>query len=124
MIKIILLVVVAEIFTAVGQVLLKKSANQADVYNLRSPDTLLLFLRDVLSRPALWGAFLAMGAGLIVWIIALAQGDLSLVFPMGSLQYVLILFSAHVYLGEKVDRMKFLGTFLVVAGITLIAISK
>jgi uncharacterized membrane protein len=65
-----------------------------------------------------------MGLGLVSWIFALAQGDLSLVFSLGSLQYVLILFGAHIFLGEKIDRMKFLGTFLVVFGIILITMSR
>jgi len=124
MLKIILLVILAEIFTAVGQVLLKKSANAAEAsHDLRRLDGHARFLKDVLTQPTLWGGFVAMAAGLIVWIIALAQGDLSLVFPIGSLQYVLILFSAHFFLGEKIDKMKFLGTFLVVLGIVLIAMS-
>ena len=98
MIKLIMLVILAEIFTAIGQVLLKKSANAADSYDLRRMDAHVRFLRDVLTNPALWGAFLAMAVGLILWIVALAQGDLSLVFPLGSLQYILILFGAHFFL--------------------------
>jgi drug/metabolite transporter (DMT)-like permease len=123
MIKIVLIVLLAEIFTAIGQILLKKSANAADSYNLRRLDSHARFLADIFANPALWGGFLAMGIGLVVWIIALAQGDLSIVFPLGSLQYILILFGAHFFLGEKIDRMKVAGTFLVVFGIILITIS-
>lgn len=32
-----------------------------------------------------------------------------------------ILFLAHIFLGEKIDKMKFIGTFLIVFGIVLIA---
>jgi len=64
-----------------------------------------------------------MAIGLVIWLIALAQADLSIVFPIGSLQYILVLFLAHILLGEKIDRMKFIGTFLVVFGIILITIS-
>lgn len=124
MLKIILLVILAEIFTAVGQMLFKKSTNAADQYNLRRLDAHALFLKDVLANPNIWGGFIAMGLGLVVWIIALAQGDLSLVFSLGSMQYILILFGAHFFLGEKIDRMKFIGTFLVVFGIVLITLSK
>jgi drug/metabolite transporter (DMT)-like permease len=123
MMKIVLIVLLAEIFTAVGQILLKKSANAADSYNLRRLDSHARFLADVFANPALWGGFLAMGIGLVVWIFALAQGDLSLVFSLGSLQYILILFGAHFFLGEKIDKMKVAGTFLVVFGIILITIS-
>ncbi len=124
MIKIILLVLVAEIFTAIGQVLLKKSANAAgSSHDLRQLSGHARLLKDVVTQPTLWAGFVAMAAGLIVWIIALAQGDLSLVYPLGSIQYIIILFSAHFLLGEKIDKMKFVGTFLVVAGIVLITIS-
>lgn len=124
MLKIILLIVLAEAFTAVGQILFKKTANDADAYNLRRLDAHAGFLRDVLGNPKLWGGFLAMASGLVFWIIALAQGDLSLVFSLGSMQYILILFGAHFFLGEKIDRMKFIGTFLVVFGIVLITLSR
>jgi len=60
---------------------------------------------------------------LIIWLMALAQGDLSLVYPLGSIQFILILFSAHIFLNEKIDKMKLIGTFLVVLGIVFITIS-
>jgi len=122
-IKIVFLVLVAEIFTAVGQVLFKKSTNTLGLHNLRGVDTHVRFLRDVLGKPSIWLGFFSMALGLIVWLVALAQGDLSLVYSIGSLQYILILFLAHILLGEKIDRMKFIGTFLVVFGIILITIS-
>ena len=123
MLKIMFLVILAEILTAVGQVLLKKSANEAESYNLSRLDAHAMFLKDVLSNPALWCGFGAMALGLLFWIIALAQGDLSLVFSLGSMQYIIILFAAHIFLGEKIDRMKFIGTLLVVFGIVIITLS-
>jgi uncharacterized membrane protein len=124
MLKIILLVIIAEIFTAVGQMLFKKSTNAADAYNLRRLDAHASFLKDVLANPNIWGGFIAMGFGLIAWLIVLAQGDLSLVFSLGSMQYILILFGAHFFLGEKIDRMKLIGTLLVIFGIILITMSR
>ena len=64
-----------------------------------------------------------MAIGLVVWLLAIAQGNLSLVFPIGSLQYILILFLAHKFLGEKIDRMKLIGTLFVMAGIVLMSVS-
>lgn len=123
MVKILLLVLAAEIFTAIGQVLFKKSTNALELYSLRESTNFIRFLREVMVKPSIWLGMLAMVMGLIVWLIALAQGELSLVFSIGSLQYILILFLAHVFLGEKIDAMKFLGTILVVSGIILITLS-
>lgn len=123
MIKIVLLVILAEIFAAVGQILFKKSTNELASYSLRDMNTHLRFLTEVLAKPSIWMGFIFLSISLVVWIMALAQGDLSLVFSMGSLQYILILFLAHIFLGEKIDRMKVIGTFLIVFGIVLIVIT-
>ncbi|MDD5496121.1 MAG: EamA family transporter [Candidatus Omnitrophica bacterium] len=123
MVKILLLVLLAELVTVVGQILFKKAANQVEPYSLRGIAAQLRFMKDILTKPAIWLGLLAMILGLVIWLAALAQGDLSLVFSLGSMQYILILFLAHVFLGEKIDKMKFIGTFLVVLGIVLIAMT-
>ena len=123
MLKIILTVLLAEIFNAAGHILFKMSTNSVEKYSLRGMSNNVRFVRDVLSQPSIWAGIFAMAMGLVVWIVALAQGDLSLVFPLGSMQYIIILFSAHFFLGEKIDTMKTLGTFLVVLGILLITVS-
>ena len=123
MIKIVLLVLMAEIFGAVGQTLFKKSTNTIEVHNLKDVGTIVRFLVDILVKPYIWVGFLCISGGLVMWLIALAQGDLSLVYPISSMQYILILISAHVFLQERVDVMKLIGTLLVVVGIILVALS-
>ena len=122
-IKIVLLILLAEAWTAVGQILFKKAANAVESRSLRGVGTHIRFIRDILMKPLIWFGLASMAAGLVFWLMALSRGDLSFVFPIGSIQYVMILFSAHIFLGEKIDRMKFLGTFLVVFGIILTAMS-
>ena len=123
MVKIILLVLAAEIITAIGHLLFKKTTNMMEAYDLRKIDNHFRFLRDVFAKPSIWLGLAACAAGLIIWLMALAQGDLSLVYPLGSVQFVLILFSAHIFLDEKIDKMKLLGTFFVVLGIVFITLS-
>ncbi len=123
MVKIILLVLLSEAITVIGQILFKKSASNVGIYNLKIGGDRIRFLSKILTLPSLWLGALAMVIGLVVWLLAIAQGDLSLVFPIGSLQYILVLFLAHKFLGEKVDRMKLVGTLLVMAGIVLMSVS-
>lgn len=123
MVKILFLVLLAEILTAGGQICLKKAANDLGSHDLKKVGAHLRFLSDVFSKPILWVGFGVMSLGLVAWLFALAEGDLSLVFSLGSCQYIIILFLAHFILGEKIDRMKALGTFLVVLGIVFTAIS-
>lgn len=122
MIKIILLVLFSEMLVAAGQILFKKSINTIERYSLRGAGFKIRFLGEVISKPGIWGGLFFMVIGLVVWLFALAQGELSLVFSLGSIQYILILVLAHIYLNEKIDKVKLVGTLLVIAGIVLIAI--
>jgi len=123
MIRIVLLVLLAEVFTSIGQVLFKKSTNALEAYSLRGVAVHVRFMREVLASPAIWAGLFSMVIALAIWLMALAAGDLSVVFPIGSSQYILIPFLAHRFLGEKIDRMKLIGTILVVFGIVLITVS-
>jgi drug/metabolite transporter (DMT)-like permease len=121
--KIIGLILFAEVWNTAGQILFKKSANNFGTHDFKSFKGWLKFMGDVYSSPMIWLGFLSMVVGMAVWILALANADLSFVFPMGSLQYIFILISAYFFLGEKIDRMRFIGTMLVVLGIILIGMS-
>ncbi len=123
MTKVLIFIIIAEIWTAIGQILLKKGTNSLETQSLRGYGSLMRFIRNVLSKPIIWAGLVSMAIGIVVWLMALAQGDLSLVFSIGSIQYIMILFLAHFLLGEKIDRMKLAGTLLVVLGIILITIS-
>jgi uncharacterized membrane protein len=123
MLKILGFVLIAEIFIASGHTLMKKATNSLDAHGLQDANSYLCFLGKVLSKPVLWLGLLTMIVGLIAWLFALSGAALSVVYSLGSLQYVLILVMAHIFLGEKIDTMKLLGTFLVVFGIILITLS-
>ena len=116
-IKVLLLVLLAEIWNAVGQIIFKKSTNAIDAGSMRGLSGHFNYIRDALTRSSIWVGFAFQVMCIATWLMALAQADLSVVFPAGSIQYLFILFGAHKFLGERVDRMKLVGTLLVVAGI-------
>lgn len=123
MLKTLLLVLVSEILACSGQIMFKKGANRLKVYELHKLEGHASFMRDAISEPKILSGFIAIAASLVVWIFALASAELSIVFSLGSLQYILILFTAHYLLDEKIDIPKLAGTFLVVAGIVLVVAS-
>ena len=122
-IKVILLVLLSEIWNAAGQILFKKSTNAVDAGKMRGVAGHVGYLQSVLAKGSRWAGFSLQVVAIATWLVALAQADLSFVFPVGSIQYIFILFGAHIFLGEKIDRMKIAGTLLVIAGIALIALS-
>lgn len=123
MIKIIFIVLISEIFTSAGHIFFKKSTNELEVKSVRGINGHVSFMKDILIKRDIWIGLLFMGMGLLVWLGALNEGDLSLVFPIGSIQYVITLFAAKLFLGEKIDKMKAIGTLFVVLGIILISMT-
>ncbi len=121
MIKILFLVLLAEFFNSLGQILFKKSSNICAPATWNGAKTYFNFLKQVVAVPWIWAGLGLMAVGLFIWLWAIAQGDLSLVYPMGSLYYIFVLILARIFLGERVNKTKLFGTVLVGVGIILIA---
>ena len=108
-----------------GNILFKKTANRLETPSFKkSYRTYFAFIQSALAMPAVWLGIGSMAIALVIWLMALAQSDLSLVFALGSMQYILILFASRFFLSERMDRKRVLGTLLIAAGIGLVAISR
>ncbi len=124
MIKVILLVLLSEIFFTVGNVFFKKTANYLEARSFKKNNqAYLIFILNALKMPPAWIGIGSIAVALVIWLMALAQRDLSIVFALGSMQYILILFAARLFLSEKMDRARVTGTILIAAGICLVALS-
>ena len=122
-VKVILLIILSEAWNVIGHIFFKKATNTIEIEKMRGVSGHIGYLGNVLSKGYIWLGFAFQILCVATWLLALAQADLSFVFPVGSIQYIFILVGAHIFLGEKIDRMKVTGTLLVIAGITLIALS-
>ncbi len=124
MIRTILYVLMAEIWNTAGQLLFKKSANAFPAMQGGSLRAYGVFLKDVIRRPGILLGLFCLAIGLIFWLVALSQAALSVVFVLGSMQYILILVASRFFLGEKIDGMRFLGTLFIATGIALVALGS
>lgn len=123
MIRTVFLILLVEIWNTAGQIFFKKSANTVSIQSLRGVRSHMVFLGELLKKRYVWLGGACMLAGLVIWFIALAGADLSVVSPLGSMQYILILVTAHFFLGERMTFAKVSGTLAIVAGIILITLS-
>ena len=121
--RVILLILLSEALNVTGQIFFKKSTNTVEAGSMRGVSGHVKYIQNVLTKNSIWIGFSFQVLCVATWIIALAQADLSFVFPIGSIQYIFVLFGTYIFLGEKIDRMKLTGTFLVIAGIVLITLS-
>jgi len=123
MMKVILFILVAELWGVTGQILYKKSVNIIDTPNLRSLKSYFSFIKKVIAMPSIWLGVISITIGIIIWLGALAQADLSLVYPIDSIQYIMMLVVSRIFLDEKITRLKLIGTLLVIAGIFFVVMS-
>ena len=65
--------------------------------------------------------FALYGIGAVVMIIAYKFGELSVLQPMLSMNYVISIFLATFVLKETVTLLKFVGVLIIIAGVLLIA---
>ncbi len=115
----IMYVLFSEILNTLGQVLIKKSTllleqNKKDSYGT--------FLKKIMRFPGIWLGLFFLSLGLVFWIMALSTTSLSVVFPLGSIYYILIFLASHFFLSEKIDRMRIIGTIFISVGIVLVAL--
>lgn len=123
MIKIISLIFLAQVLDTVGQIFFKKGAVTFKSMNAENLGSYFRFAGNAFRLPEIWMGFALMAIGLLLWLIALTESDLSRAIPLSSIQYLLVMGGSRLFLGEKICREKLTGTLLIVVGIILIAIS-
>lgn len=96
----IIIILIASLFTAVGQLLWKLS-NGSNLY--------FLFL-----------GFFCYGIGAVLMIIAFRYGSLSVIHPMLSFGYIFAIILGSTVLHEAVTVRRLLAIFLIMLGVTLI----
>lgn len=120
--NILLLILLAETLGAAMHLFFKKGVNSLSYHgsNKFSHDT--HFFKKLFKIPWIWYGILSVLSGLFIWLIVLAQVDLSIAYPFDSLQYILVLPASFLIFHEYVDGRKILGSGLILLGIWLITL--
>ncbi|KIF60459.1 MULTISPECIES: 4-amino-4-deoxy-L-arabinose-phosphoundecaprenol flippase subunit ArnE [Pseudomonas] len=107
-----LLLLAACLLTCLGQV--------AQKFAVESWRGASLSWSSKLRSPWLWLALLALGAGLLVWLLVLQRLPVSIAYPMLSLNFVIITLIARFVFREPVDAQHWFGVVLVIGGVALL----
>jgi len=113
------LVILGTIIGSSGPILFKKGSEQFTMDPrklIRNPMILLTNWRVIL------GCALFVTAAFI-FIPALKGGELSVLFPFISMQYIWVSLLSVYFLKEKMNFLKWLGLFIIIASVTLIGIN-
>lgn len=112
-----LLALVSILLSSVGQLLLKQGLN-----SLQNPGlSALSFLLTALTNLTVLSGLAAYGLGAIVWLLALRQSPLSLIYPLVSLSYVAVAAGSVLLLGEAMPPQRIAGLAVIILGVVLVA---
>ncbi len=78
------------------------------------------FLLSLAGNPWLWLAILCALAQLFLWPRVLSRSEISLVYPLTSINYILGAVGSVMFFSEQLTIYVLLGTALIVAGVALV----
>ena len=103
------LVISATIVGAFGPILLKKASAQK-----------LSSVKSLAKNYELFGGVFLYAVGTILFIPALKGGDLSVLYPFVALSYIWVSLLSVKFLGEKMNKFKWMGIVLIILGVSFI----
>ena len=107
------LVILATIVGAFGPILLKKASSKK-----------LSRIGSLITNYHLFGGVALYALGTLLFIPALKGGELSVLYPFVSLSYIWVSLLSVKFLGEKMNKFKWLGIALIIAGVTSIGLGS
>ena len=107
------LLVLVSLLTCTGQLLQKQAV---DSWKAQADGD----LKAMLVSPWLWGAIVALGCAMLLWLLVLQHLPVSVAYPMLSLNFVFVTLAARYFFSEPTDLRHWLGIGLIMAGIVLL----
>lgn len=124
MFKIVVILLVGLVLEAVGVVLLSQGLHEiGEVKRVTAAELARLIGRGATNRYILLGvAFEAAFFGILLYL--LSQRDVSLIWPLTSLGFVITALAARFIRAEEISALRWAGVGLIVVGATLVAWSE
>ena len=107
------LVILGVVVGSFGPIFLKKSSKTFSLNPLK-----------MLKNYNLITGILFYAFGTIVFIPALKGGELSVLYPLVSISYIIVAFYSRWLLKEKINFYKITGIFMILAGVSMIGIGS
>ena len=124
MTRFIAILMIGLVLEAVGVTLLSKGLKASGGLDRLSLGAVASYLPKILSQPSFLLGVLFETAFFGILLYLLAQRDVSLVWPLTALGFVITALVARFVLGEEVSLVRWTGIALIVAGAALVSYSE
>jgi drug/metabolite transporter (DMT)-like permease len=105
------------LFAAAGHLLIKSGLNSLRAAGV--PSGLVPRLMSYLFAPAVMGGLLIYGIGTALWVFAVSKRDISYLFPLSALNYVVVALGGRWLFGESILATRWIGILVVIGGVWL-----
>ena len=124
MVKLLLILLIGLVFEATGVVLLKKGITQiGEVKRITAAEVFRVVKAGVTNHNVLLGVFFE-ALFFACLLVLLAESEVSFLWPLTALSFVMTTFAALIFLGEKVSSVRWAGVILIMIGAALISYSE
>ena len=89
-----------------------------------SPASGLARIIETLFQPAVIGGLAIYGIGTLLWISAVARKNISFLYPLTALNYVIVSVGGKLWFGETISPARWTGIAIVVLGVALLQLSS
>jgi len=115
------LVLICVVAGALGQIVWKQGMSNMDKINSVEDLLKIKTILDIFTNKYIILGLIIYGSAFILWLAALSTLDVSFMYPMLSLAYVVTAIFAFIILGEQITLSRWAGITLVVIGCIFIA---
>lgn len=107
-------ILISVVFAIGGQLVLKAGMNRIGSSMLGAG-----FVRQLILSPMVIIGLLVYGIGVIFWLLALSNFELSYVYPFASLSYIGIIIGSVLLFKERINALRVIGIALIIAGVLI-----
>jgi drug/metabolite transporter (DMT)-like permease len=122
-VKTVIVVTLAALSAAVGETLLSYGMKKNGAMNITDPSQWFSLIFSVVSNPYITAGVVFLAIFFFLYLAALSWADLSFVLPLTAVSYIFAALLARFVLREEVSVFRWIGTVVIMIGITLIALN-
>jgi drug/metabolite transporter (DMT)-like permease len=120
--KTVMVVTFAALSAAVGETLLSYGMKKNGAINAADPSQWLSLVLSVIRNPYITAGVVFLAIFFFLYLAALSWADLSFVLPLTAVSYVFAALLARFVLREEISLFRWIGTVVIIVGITLVAV--
>ncbi len=113
-----LLVLASVSLAVVAQLMMKNGMNQFGKFPVSQ---IISKTIPMILNPWVFAGFVLFGISSIIWLAVLSRMNLSLVYPMVSLGYVVVAIASIIFFHENITFVRWMGIAVICVGVFLIS---